>query len=90
MKATVFRFPTTALPVQVQRDYLSYADVGAAPLTRPLKLLELLTLSKADSPGFDDAVGWFVPGTSKNSAKVFPRFSVKQVMGKKTNIGVRS
>ena len=46
MKATVFRFPTTALPVQVQRDYLSYANVGAAPLTRPLKLLELLTLSK--------------------------------------------
>lgn len=46
MKATVFRFPTTALPVQVQRDYLSYTRIGAAPLTRPLKLLELRTISK--------------------------------------------
>lgn len=46
MKAMVFRFPTTALPAQVQRVYLSYADVGAAPLTRALKLLELQTLSK--------------------------------------------
>jgi len=33
MNTTAFRFPTTALPAQVQRDYLSYTDIGAAPLT---------------------------------------------------------
>jgi len=47
MRTTVFRFPTTALPVQVQRDYLSYTDIGAAPPTRPAKLLEIQTLGKA-------------------------------------------
>jgi len=43
---TIFCFPTTALPVQVQRDSLSCARISAAPLTRLSKLLEVMIISK--------------------------------------------
>ena len=40
------RLPTTALPVQVQRVYLSCTCPGTAPLARLSKVMELQTLGK--------------------------------------------
>ena len=73
---TSIRFPTTALPVQVQRVFLSDASHGEAPLTTAAKLLDLQTISKA-SQAFE-AVGLkYVPVLLLNTAKEFLRFSVK-------------
>jgi len=50
-EAGTIRFPTTALPAQVQRVFLSCADIGVAPLTRAAKVLQSAALGKTTSTG---------------------------------------